>query len=130
MSDQGKANYDGYRRYFADEADMTLDVYDELGARERAAFDAGADAVEAWLAEAPVDEDAPGNEPAKVIIVERDGHPARRFQASGWEVLEGDSERGDLALTDEDGATIAQISARLWDAVYGASVAIDAETEA
>jgi hypothetical protein len=57
-------------------------------------------------------------EAAKVIIVERDGHPARRFAASTWEVLSGGPEHGDLVLRDAADDTVVQLGARTWDAVY------------
>ena len=86
MSDQGKANYEAYRKtsgplLIADEIDPE---YEKLPANMRHGFDAGADAVEAWLAEAPVDEDAPGSEPkpAKAIVVTEmpfgDGAPVQK----------------------------------------------------
>lgn len=64
--------------------------------------------------------DAPGSEPpaAKVIVVELDGHPTRRFAASSWEVLSGGPEHGDLVLRDEDDDTVVQVGSRRWDTVY------------
>ena len=89
MSDQGKANYEAYRKtagplLVADEIDPE---YGKLPANMRHAFDAGADAVEAWLAALPVDEDAPGSEPtpAKVIVVVEprgEGRTVERYYAA------------------------------------------------
>lgn len=65
-------------------------------------------------------------EPAKVIIVERDGHPARLFAASNWEVVTTGVETGDLLLRDADD-TIAQLGARTWDSVCDAEAILPAD---
>ncbi len=82
MSDQGKANYEAYRKLAGRPgvSAAPLPEYERLPMELRYAFDAGADAVEGWLAEAPVDEDAPGNEPTREhralesILAEIDGY--------------------------------------------------------
>lgn len=65
--------------------------------------------------------------PATVIVVEVNGHPARRFTASGWEVLTSDLEAGDLVLTDDSGKYTAQVGARMWDTVYDEGAALDGD---
>jgi len=80
MSDQGKANYEAYREFTHGRSLVSGDSipeWDGLPHEIQAAWNAGADAVEAWLADAPVDEDAPGNEPEPVTqyaLVELMGH--------------------------------------------------------
>lgn len=70
MTDQGKANYEGYHAAMPGASPVP---FGELPYAERRRWDAGADAVELWLAEAPVDEDAPGNEPNLAqVAAERD----------------------------------------------------------
>src|SRR6266567_3715139 len=75
MSDQGKVNYEGYRA-----AGMVpMPKWDELSYQAKLAWDAGATSVELWLAERPVDEDAPGNESqpeVRYALVEQMGHRA------------------------------------------------------
>lgn len=65
MTAQGKANYEAYRKVAGRPGVSAhpLPEYEQLPMELRYAFDAGADAVELWLSQAPVDEDAPGNEP-------------------------------------------------------------------
>jgi hypothetical protein len=65
MSDQGKANYEAYRELAGRPgvSAAPLPEYEQLPMELASAFDAGAYAVELWLSQAPVDEDAPGNEP-------------------------------------------------------------------
>jgi hypothetical protein len=65
MSDQGKANYEAYRKLAGRPgvSAAPLPEYEQLPMELASAFDAGAYAVELWLSQAPVDEDAPGNEP-------------------------------------------------------------------
>lgn len=66
MSEQGKANYEGYRAAAMGKSLISgapLPEWDELTYQIKLAWDAGACSVELWLAEAPVDEDMPGNEP-------------------------------------------------------------------
>lgn len=58
MSDQGKANYEGYRAAVL----APMPKWDELSYQAKLGWDAGACSVELWLAEAPVDEDAPGGD--------------------------------------------------------------------
>jgi hypothetical protein len=64
MTDQGKANYEGY---YAAMPGSSPVPFDELPHAERLRWDAGACSVELWLAEAPADEDMPGNEPQAVL---------------------------------------------------------------
>lgn len=66
-------------------------------------------------------------EAAKVIIVERDGHPARLFAAATWEVLSGDPEAGDLVLTADSGECVAQLGARMWNSVCDAEAILPAD---
>ncbi len=56
MTEQGKANYEGYRAAVM----APMPKWDELSYQAKLGWDAGACSVELWLAEAPVDEDAPG----------------------------------------------------------------------
>lgn len=87
MSDQGKANYEGYHASVPGSKPVP---FDELPHLERLHWDAGACSVEAWLADAPVDEDMPGNEPkpAKVIVVTDDTGRDRRYAADEWQAEE------------------------------------------
>ena len=73
MSDQGKANYEGYRKMAGRPGVSAgpLPEYEQLPLALQYAWDNGADAVEAWLAAAPVDEDAPGNEPIGAAGIDR-----------------------------------------------------------
>lgn len=66
-------------------------------------------------------------QPAKVIVVERDGHPARLFAASTWEVLTDEPERGDLMLHDKDDYPVVQLGARTWDSVCKAESILPAD---
>jgi uncharacterized protein (DUF4415 family) len=59
VTEQGKANYEGYRAAIM----APMPKWDELSYQAKLGWDAGACSVELWLAEAPVDEDMPGNEP-------------------------------------------------------------------
>jgi hypothetical protein len=123
MSDQGKANYEAYRKaaggplIVGDEIDPE---YERLPANMRHGFDAGADAVERWLDALPVDEDAPGSEPkpAKVIIVTEqpvgDRAPVeRRFAA---DEMDDHSGYGHLRIR-RDGRHIATYNAGAWRSV-------------
>jgi hypothetical protein len=80
MSHKGKANYEAYRDFAHGKSLVSgavLPPWDSLPNGMQAGWNAGADAVEAWLAEAPADEDAPGNEPRPVTryaLVELMGH--------------------------------------------------------
>ena len=62
MTDQGKANYEGYRAAIL----SPMPKWDELSYLAKLGWDAGACSVELWLAEAPVDQDMPGGELAAV----------------------------------------------------------------
>lgn len=66
-------------------------------------------------------------EPAKVIIVECEGKPARLFAATGWEVLGTGPEAGDLALAADGDERVAQIGARHWDTVCKAESVLPAD---
>jgi len=55
------------------------------------------------------------------------GHPARLFAASGWEVLANGTEAGDLVLTVDGDEWVAQIGARLWDSVCAAEAILPAD---
>jgi hypothetical protein len=70
-----------------------------------------------------------GDEPeaAKVIVVERDDHPARLFAATGWEVLTDGLEAGDLVLAVDGDEWVAQIGSRLWDSVCKAEAILPAD---
>lgn len=116
MTVLGKANYEAWRKADGWHGSSSEDLeYNDLRSADRAAFDAGADAVEAWLAAAPVDEDAPGNEPAKVIVVteapvgER-GALERRYAA---DVDDKDAAYGFLKLR-RDGREVARYQPMAW----------------
>lgn len=66
-------------------------------------------------------------EAAKVIVVERDGHPARFFAAVSWEVLTSGVEAGDLTLTADTGECVAQLGARMWDSACDAEAILPAD---
>jgi hypothetical protein len=66
-------------------------------------------------------------EAAKVIVVERDGHPARFFAAVSWEVLTSGTEAGDLTLTADSGECVAQFGARMWDSACDAEAILPAD---
>ena len=131
MSDQGKANYEAYRKLAGRPgvSAAPLPEYEQLPMELAYAFDAGADAVEQWLAEAPVDEDAPGNEPAKVIVVtevpagER-GPVERRYRAD-----EGDdhTDYGRLRIK-RDGRKVAGYNADAWLSWREHGAEVDDET--
>jgi hypothetical protein len=91
MSDQGKANYEAYRTLASRPgvSAAPLPEYEQLPMELAYAFDAGADAVERWLAVAPVDEDAPGNEsqPAKVIVVRDEAGREHRYAGPNFGML-------------------------------------------
>lgn len=91
MSDQGKANYEAYRKLAGRPgvSAAPLPEYKQLPMELAYAFDAGAVAVEAWLADAPVDEDMPGNEPqpAKVIVVRDENNREHRYAAPNFGML-------------------------------------------
>lgn len=70
---------------------------------------------------------APGNEPAKIMLVERDGHPARLFAATRWDVLTTGPEAGDLLLQGGGEDWVAQIGARRWDSVCDAEAILPAD---
>lgn len=76
MSDQGKANYGGYRAAAMGRSLVSgdpLPEWDDLSYQIKLAWDAGACSVELWLAEAPVDEDAPGStNDLRAVEAERD----------------------------------------------------------
>lgn len=106
MSDQGKANYTAVAAKIGGQ----YDHYDKLSPSIRAAYDAGADAVELWLAEAPVDEDMPGNELDRVKTdaqVKLDAHrdeidrlrdqAQKALAAEGERTAERDQARAELA---------------------------------
>lgn len=128
MTDQGKANYEGYH---ASIPGASFVPFEELPHLERLHWDAGAVSVEMSLAdqdehdESPLPDDAP--EPAKVIIVECDGKPARLFAATGWEVVASGSDAGDLALVVDGDEWVAQIGARHWDTVAKAEAILPAD---
>jgi len=89
MSDQGKANYEGYRAAAMGKSLVSgdpLPEWDELPHLIRLAWDAGACSVELWLAEAPVDEDMPGNEPAQTatVIVTTETGTEIRYRADSF----------------------------------------------
>lgn len=65
--------------------------------------------------------------PAKVIIVERDGHPSRLFAASTWEVLTSGVEAGDLVLRDSGDDVVAQLGSRTWDSACDAEAILPAD---
>lgn len=74
MTDQGKANYEGYRAASGGKSLVSggpIPGWDRLPPEIQHAWDAGADAVEAWLADAPVDQDMPGGD-LKAVEAERD----------------------------------------------------------
>lgn len=124
MSDQGKANYEAWRKADGWHGSSSEDLeYDDLPSLDRHAFDVGADAVEQWLAEAPVDEDAPGSEPPKVIVVTEAGGRERFYAADGWDAEEAVdvTSKGDVVATyppgawqriHRDGATLPDVTLR------------------
>ena len=72
MTAFGKANYERYREFNHGVSAVTgepLPEWDDMPVHIQSGWDASAEAVALVLAECPVDEDAPGNEPAKVIVV-------------------------------------------------------------
>ena len=90
MTAFGKANYEAYREFSHGKSMVTgkpIPEYDELPWDIQSAWDAGADGVALVLAECPVDEDAPGSEPAKVIIVTDDIGRERRYSAPDFGML-------------------------------------------
>lgn len=84
MSESGKANYEAYRKAAGGVlvvGDEVNPEYGQLPANMRHGFDAGADAVEAWTADLPVDEDMPRDAPdetptVRYALVEQMGHRA------------------------------------------------------
>lgn len=114
MSDQGKANYTAVAAKLGGQGDY----YDALPPDIQAAYDAGADAVEQWLADAPVDEDAPGSEPQPattvIVVVEApvgDLRPVeRRYGARGWE----DFDDGRLHVFDRKARRVAVYASGAW----------------
>lgn len=72
-------------------------------------------------------EDAPGAQAAKIMLVERDGHPARLFAATRWDVLTTGPEAGDLLLQGGGDEWVAQIGARHWDSVCDAEAILPAD---
>lgn len=121
MSDQGKANYEGYHASIPGSKPVP---FDELPHLERLHWDAGACSVELWLADAPVDEDAPGNEPqpAKVIIVRDEAGREHRYAAPNFGMLHD----GTLVIGDKtEGEDLRVDAARApgrWAAVHKADV--------
>ena len=119
MSDQGKANYEGYH---ASVPGSKPKPFEELPHLERLHWDAGACSVEAWLAECPVDEDTADPEPAKVIVVTEHSGRKRRFAASKFAMTED----GQLAIGEPVGgdplgriAPVAGLNAGRWaDVAY------------
>lgn len=103
MSDQGKANYEGY---YAAMPGASPVPFDELPHAERLRWDGGAYAVEAWLAEAPVDEDAPGNEPGQIAVGVPGGEQV--FSADGWTLTEG------TLFVNREGAAVGVFPAGMW----------------
>jgi hypothetical protein len=103
VSDLGKVNYEAYREFTHGRSLVSGAMLPEWGGLPheiQAGWNAGADAVEQWLSQAPVDEDAPGNEPAKVIIVTDDGGRDRRYAALDFGVMHD----GTLVIGAEIGA--------------------------
>lgn len=101
MTTQGKVNYDAYAKQAS-----RADCWTDLSTMEQAAFEVGADAVEAYLASLPADEDMPGNEPGpaqpKIVIVTDYDQHERRHLADGYSVTDS----GILELT-RDGVMVA-----------------------
>jgi hypothetical protein len=118
MSDLGKANFEAWQKSGATSPWSEPMEYDELPSFDRRAFDAGADAVEQWLAEALVDEDAPGNKPAaKVIIVRDEAGREHRYNAPNFGMLhDGTLVIGDKT-TGEDLRVDAARAPGRWSAV-------------
>lgn len=107
MTDQGKVNYEAYRKLAGRPgvSAAPLPEYEQLPMELAYAFDAGADAVEAWLAELPVDEDMPGGEPGpRYALVEQMGYRSvtgtvRETEFCGRPMLEvTDMETGHVRL--------------------------------
>jgi hypothetical protein len=96
MSDQGKANYEAYREVAGRPgvSAQPLPEYERLPMELRYAFDAGAHAVEARLADAPVDEDMPGNEPFEI-----DEHRWYAVIRHGGKVVRVIGYRGDSGIS-------------------------------
>jgi hypothetical protein len=75
MTDQGKANYEGYHAAIPGSSPVP---FGELPYAERLRWDAGATSVELWLAEHPAGEDAAGTELAtRYAKVEQMGYRSR-----------------------------------------------------
>lgn len=140
MTAFGKANYDAYREFSHGASMVTGDPipqWDKLPVHIQSAWDAGADGVALVLAECPVDEDAPGSEPPKVIIVTEASGRERRFTADGFD---GDTSGLDVRRDDrviatypgehswlsarEDGATVPDATVRALAVAKGALEAV------
>ena len=92
MTAFGKANYERYRDFNHGVSAVTgepLPEWDDMPVHIQSGWSAGADAVALVLAECPVDEDAPGNEPAKVIVVTEANGGERRYDADGYAITDG-----------------------------------------
>lgn len=118
MTAFGKASYERYRDFNHGVSAVTgqpLPEWDDMPVHIQSGWDASAEAVALVLAECPVDEDAPGNEPAKVIVVTEAGDGMRGPAERRYLAHEADDHRdyGILRIR-RDGQVVAGYAQNTW----------------
>jgi hypothetical protein len=115
MTAFGKANYERYRDFNHGVSAVTgepLPEWDDMPLHIKSGWSAGAEAVALVLAECPVDEDAPGIEPAKVIVVTEANVVART--ADRRYLADRHERDGDYLLIWRDGRIVGEYAAGRW----------------